>query len=325
MNADILISIVIPVKNGDYWLDALFRKLMAQTLFHQAEIIVIDSGSDDKSLDIASQYPVRLIQIPPSSFNHGETRNLGVRESKGKYIVFTVQDALPEKDTWLEDLLDGFDDENVAGVCGQQIVPHEPDKNPIVWFRPVNGPGKTKYVFKSKEEFENLTPAEKKNYCGWDDVNAIYRSDILKKIPFRKIPFAEDARWAVDALSNGYSIVYTSFAKVYHYHYDSPAVIYKRVFEECYARYVIFGFITNTDRSFRKYLRDVKLLLRDRRISFSKKIKWFLYNFRIRAAANRAIIEFNKCIALGEDQLHRRYAEICGSPQHALAPVLNDR
>src|SRR5882724_2232339 len=176
MDTGILISIIIPVKNGSYWLDKLFQKLMKQTLFHRSEIIVIDSGSTDKSLEIIPKYPVRLIQIPTHEFNHGETRNLGARLAKGKYIVFTVQDAMPEQDTWLENLLEGFDDENVAGVCGQQIVPHEPDKNPITWFRPIDGPSKTKYVFKTKEEFENLTPEEKKTYCGWDDVNAVYRS-----------------------------------------------------------------------------------------------------------------------------------------------------
>src|SRR6185503_1987399 len=101
---DILISIVIPVKNGDHWLEALFEKLVTQTLYPQAEIIVLDSGSTDRSLEIIARYPVKLINIPPKEFNHGETRNVGVRAARGKYVVMTVQDALPFSNDWLQHL-----------------------------------------------------------------------------------------------------------------------------------------------------------------------------------------------------------------------------
>ena len=81
---------------------------MRQTLIAQSEIIVIDSGSTDRSLEIVRRYPVRLIEIPASEFNHGSTRNLGVRAAKGEYVVMTVQDALPGSDDWLELFLAGF-------------------------------------------------------------------------------------------------------------------------------------------------------------------------------------------------------------------------
>jgi glycosyltransferase involved in cell wall biosynthesis len=46
LDTEVLFSIVIPVKNGDYWLANLFQKLMKQTLIDQTEIIIIDSGSN---------------------------------------------------------------------------------------------------------------------------------------------------------------------------------------------------------------------------------------------------------------------------------------
>src|SRR4051812_45617109 len=89
------ISVVIPVKNGAYWLDECIQGIMQQTLFHQTEIIAIDSGSTDRSVEILEKYPVRIYRILPADFNHGLTRNYGAQLSRGEYVVMTVQDAKP--------------------------------------------------------------------------------------------------------------------------------------------------------------------------------------------------------------------------------------
>jgi rhamnosyltransferase len=87
------ISVVIPVKNGEPWLDECIQGIMSQTLFNQTEIIAIDSGSTDGSLAILEKYPVRIYNLPPAEFNHGLTRNYGVQLCRGEYVVMTVQDA----------------------------------------------------------------------------------------------------------------------------------------------------------------------------------------------------------------------------------------
>ncbi len=90
-----LISVIIPVKNGDVWLRKLIPAILNQSLASKTEIILIDSGSTDQTKSVVRRYPVRMICIEPEEFNHGTTRNLGVKESKGKYVVMTVQDAKP--------------------------------------------------------------------------------------------------------------------------------------------------------------------------------------------------------------------------------------
>jgi rhamnosyltransferase len=216
VETDILISIIIPTKNGEYWLQQTLSAIVNQTLFSKSEIIVIDSGSTDKSLDILKQYPVKLIQIKAEDFNHGETRNIAAREANGKYVVMTVQDAMPVNEYWLQNLLDGFLQGNVAGVCGQQIVAHQNDHNPIDWFFPISKPSIVRYHFTSKQEFENLAAEKKKQICGWDNVTACYKREILLQVPFRRIEFAEDMYWAKDAITAGFSIVYNPNAMVYH-------------------------------------------------------------------------------------------------------------
>jgi len=313
LSTEILFSIVVPVKNGDYWLDKLFQKLLKQTLIDQTEIIVIDSGSTDNSIEIIKQYPVKLIQIPAAEFNHGETRNVGVRESAGKYVVMTVQDAVPVSDLWLQFFLDGFLDNNVVAVCGQQVVPHDKDKNPVTWFRPINKPSITSYHFGNSEEFKQLTPERKKQVCGWDNVTACYRKDILFQIPFRKISFAEDMQWAKDAIMAGHTLVYNGYAQVYHYHQMNKEFAFKRSLTELYYRYKILGYIPVSARfSIKQHLSIIRILLQED-ITLKEKWKWWIYTLHDSRQSEKAFHVFLKALKEDEtnlDKIHQYYCEV---------------
>ena len=318
---DILISVIIPVKNGDYWLEGVLEALMKQRLFHRCEVILIDSGSTDGTLEIAGRFPVRLIQIAPEEFNHGSTRNLGVNLARGEYVVMTVQDAEAADEDWLQKLLDGFDAADVAGVCGQQTVPHDPDKNPAVWFRPVSEPVVRKYRFEDAADFNRLPPPEKRMICGWDNVNAMYRRDILLKVPFREVSFAEDALWARDALLSAYAIVYNPAARVFHYHFETPDFAFRRYFTISYHFHRIFGLRPEpANMGLIPLLRTIKLLLKAKGIPVKDKFRWLIYNYQWFKAMNRSAKIFNKALGAGAKELDRVHAEICGAPPQALKP-----
>lgn len=317
----VLVSIVIPVKNGDYWLTDTLKGLFDQKITGELEIIIIDSGSTDRSLDIIKQFPVRFLQIDPATFNHGLTRNLGVKEANGEFVVMTVQDARPADEYWLQRLLSGFDEEGVAGVCGQQVVPWEKDKNPVAWFRPHSEPQLVKYRF-TPAEFDQLPPAEKRTVCGWDNVTAIYRKNILEKIPFQEVMFAEDCLWAREAILKGYSIAYNPGARVYHYHFEEPAHIIKRSFAEYYHLYRFLGFLpSHIDNGLLRKLKDIKLLVREKKVSWPDKWKWFRYNLAIRKKINETIDIFNKSLAEGEEALLQKFQILCDQVPQARKPV----
>jgi rhamnosyltransferase len=319
--ADVLISVIIPVKNGDYWLENVLSALVRQTIFDRCEVIVIDSGSTDRTLEILRRFPVRLLQIAPQEFNHGSTRNLGVEQATGKYVVMTVQDAEAADDGWLEKLLSGFDAPDVAGVCGQQIVPHDPDKNPVVWFRPVSAPEVKKYRFENSADFDRMSPEEKRRVCGWDNVNAMYRREVLISVPFRAVSFAEDAMWARDVLLAGYAIVYNPVARVTHYHFETPDFAFRRCFTVAYHFHQLFGLRPSAiDMGPIPLLRTIKLLLKARGIPLKDRFKWLLYNYRWFKAINRSVQIFNKALVAGANELDRVHAEICGAPPQALKP-----
>jgi rhamnosyltransferase len=344
VSANILFSIVIPVKNGDIWLERLMESLVQQTLFPQSEIIVIDSGSTDRSLEIIARYPVRLIRIPPAEFNHGLTRNLGVREAKGEYVVMTVQDAVPAAANYLELLLGGFTSERVAGdqgardraagdpvasdrvagdrvagVCGQQVVPHEGDKNPVLWFRPVSGHRTWYCHYDEPAEFLRLSPAEQREAVAWDNVTAAYRRSVLLENPFPEVDFAEDLAWARMMLLKGYTLGFVSGALVYHYHHQTPEFILPRYFSVFYYEFKLFGLKPVLRHSvLRHVLIAGKILVKEPKLSWGEKMRWFVFNVRYWRVLKETIRRFNEAVVGGDESLEAAYREICKKPPQAI-------
>lgn len=306
------VSIVIPTKNAAYWLPNQLKAFRGQKFNGEIELIYLDSASTDETLAILGREGVMVIPIPPDSFNHGQTRNIGVQHATGRYVVLTVQDAIPSSPNWLQSLLDGFTDDFVAGVCGQQAVPHTLDKNPVEWFRPVSKPG-TRYVrFESADKFDALTPQQKKDACAWDNVNAAYRRDLLLQYPFPITNFGEDAKWAYNMVRAGYALVYTSFAQVHHYHEENYDYTFKRSIATMYNRYQTFGLlpvVQNTWQSVRALLSNIKTLLKEKKVGWAAKWYWVKYNI----AKRKAVADAQKAFlqAIGQNSVQSLYQQYC--------------
>lgn len=309
------ISVVIPVKNEALKIRACLDGILSQTV-PVKEIIVIDSGSVDGTQDIVRSYnETVLVEIPSSAFNHGTTRNLGVSKATGEFVLMTVGDARALNKTWIEELLKGFTDDTVAGVCGQQVVPHEKDKNPVEWFRPVSQPELKRYQFSTANEFEQLSAAEKTAACGWDDVTALYRKSVLQQIPFQQITYGEDPLWAKDALMNGYALVYNYKAKVYHYHLENEEFTFKRAFTTTYFRYKQFGFLYEEPvLPLRSKLSILKTLAAATNFNPVSILKWYRYNTANFKAGLKAYRLFMKHLQQGDDSLDAAHEQYCGKP-----------
>lgn len=308
------VSVVMPVKNEALKIKACIEGILAQTV-PVNEIIVVDSGSADGTLEILELFPqVQVFKIPSSEFNHGLTRNLGVSMATGEFVILTVGDAQPANEFWIEELLKGFLDENVVAVCGQQIVPHHKDKNPVDWFRPVSQPKLKRWQY-SLAEFEVLDPVMKKAVCSWDDVTAMYRRNILSKIPFQKTPYCEDAIWAREAVMNGHAIVYNPAARVYHYHNEDADFSFKRCFTTIFMQYRYFGLIPQKPQMpFLAKLRMVKLLAKSLLPNVNAMLKWHRYNTQNFNARKNAFFAFMEARKKGEDELDNLHTQLCGKP-----------
>lgn len=209
-----LASFVIRTKNEGVHIEKVLKALETQTV-KDFEIIVIDSGSTDKTLEIVKKFPVRLMKIKPEEFSYSHALNLGISKARGKYIGIISGHSLPLTDTWLEDGLKNFKKGNVAGVTGYMTG------FPLGYFSRRMG---RLFFFPYQRKVQN--------YCPWmTNTNSLIRKDLWKKYPFDENlkEGCEDYDWAVEMLSRKYSIVKDPKFAVVHSHFliDKPSY-YKR-------------------------------------------------------------------------------------------------
>lgn len=94
-----LVSVIIPVYNGEKFIAECLESVYAQT-WHPLEVIIVDDGSTDNSLAIVEQLPGEKRIICQNNLDVSAARNTGVRQSNGDFIAFLDQD-----DVWLPDKL----------------------------------------------------------------------------------------------------------------------------------------------------------------------------------------------------------------------------
>jgi rhamnosyltransferase len=221
-----MISIVIPVKNGGEDLERCLAGIAAQRIDEEIEVVVVDSGSTDRSADVARAAGAVVEEIDAAEFGHGRTRNLGVRLAKGDLVVFTSQDAVAADETWLAHLSAAArSDPEVAGAYGRQL-PHADARPPERFFLDfLYGPEPRSQRVGENEEltFESTL---------FSNVNAAVPRWALERFPFRDdLTMSEDQEWSRRALRAGFSLVYEPRAAVRHSHAYTIGSAFRRFFD----------------------------------------------------------------------------------------------
>ena len=113
------VSIIIRCLNEEKHIGRLLAGILEQD-HDQVEIIVVDSGSSDATLSIASRFPTRVIHIKPEEFSFGFALNKGCEAATGEILLFASAHVYPIFKDWLTQMLSPFSDEKVALVYGKQ-------------------------------------------------------------------------------------------------------------------------------------------------------------------------------------------------------------
>ena len=222
--------------NADPWLRELLDGVGRQKTDFEYEVLLIDSGSTDRTLEIAAEYPeVRFYQIPNSEFGHGRTRNLAAELSNSEYMVYLTHDAVPAHDYWLTELLRPFElSPKVACVLGKQIP--RPDccptvKRDIIKVFAGFGPDHLTMVAQANP---NIAGQAAEDAIGFfSDVNSAVRRDLLVgEIPYRDINYAEDQAFGRDVIAAGLYKVYAPLGSVIHSHSYPPLKYLRRMYDE---------------------------------------------------------------------------------------------
>lgn len=217
------ISLVVPTLDAQAEIGELLKRLLSQTCCPD-EIIVVDSASSDRTVEIASGFDgVRVIEIDRCDFNHGLTRDMAFKESFGDIVCFLTQDAVPADERYIENLVEPIlADSRVAISSGRQL----PKKDAREFERLVRNfnYGPTSNV-RSKDDIPAMGI---KAYFATDVCSAYRRSSYFELGGFGRTDMSEDMLMAAKAVSAGYLVAYAANARVYHSHNLTPREQFQR-------------------------------------------------------------------------------------------------
>jgi rhamnosyltransferase len=196
-----MISIVIRAKDEAQHIGEVLEAVLAQDDPEEFEIIVIDSGSADGTVDLVRKFPVRLEEIPPGRFTFGSALNLGMELAKGRIVVYLSAHCTPTTHDWLRHLAEPLrSDAKLAATYGRQ----EPRKGVNPFEEPLLDAG-----FPADRLQAPLALFSNANCAIWRNV--------LESKPFDEgLKSSEDLVWRMRFAPE--EILYVPDASVYHSH-----------------------------------------------------------------------------------------------------------
>ena len=217
-------SIVIRAYNEAHHLGRLLEGVASQT-WRDVELILVDSGSTDATVEIAGSHGARVLHIRPEEFTFGGSLNLGMQAASSEFVVIASAHVYPVYPDWIECLLHPFEDERVALVYGKQR-------------------GAEGSRFSERQIFHQWYPdadvrPQSSPFC--NNANAAIRRSLWERHPYDEtLTGLEDVAWAKWAQSQGGEVVYSSHAEIVHVHEENPLGVYDRYRREAMAFKRIF-------------------------------------------------------------------------------------
>lgn len=195
------VTVIMRTKNSDWVVHHALAALFSQT-YRDFELVVIDSGSTDRTLEILADYPHRLIQIRPEEYFPGPVLNLGASHARGELLVFQNSDGVPLDAHVLARVVAAFDDPTVEAALARQL----PRPEARGWVR--------------REYAASFPDAEAT--APWITLSmpfAAMRRSVWERHPFYEEAWAsEDTEWGLRARRRGARIAYVRDACVMHSH-----------------------------------------------------------------------------------------------------------
>lgn len=211
INKTPIVSIIIRTKNEEKYLTQVLDMLKQQTL-QDFEIIVVDDCSTDKTLEISKNYNCKIIIIPEGRFSHPYSCNLGAENAKGEYLVYLNGHSIPTSKKFLENGINNFKDEKIAGVFSYPLAHNDGTFADKIIYNILSCTIGT-IKFNAKESIPGILGT----------TNAIIRKDLWKKYNFDENlnngMGGEDIDWAKHFIILGYKIIHDPKFKVYHSHH----------------------------------------------------------------------------------------------------------
>lgn len=206
-----LATITYLTKNGGELFRRSLTEVLAQEVDFKFEVVVVDSGSTDGTLEYLRDQPVRFYQIAPGEFNFGLTRDYAFSLAAGEILVTLSQDAIPVGKNWLRDMVEPFAYAALAVVQGCEATPVDRD---VFYWEEIGMFYQTRDCRKWNEQHNGI---------GMSFTNCAIRRSVWRENQMGRVEMSEDRVFQRAIAGKGGKIFPQWTAQVYHAH-DYPTV-----------------------------------------------------------------------------------------------------
>lgn len=255
------VSIIVPIYNTERYLDKCIQSILNQT-YKNFELILINDGSTDNSIDICNHYKIsddRIVVIDKENTGSSDSRNIGIDKAKGKYICFV------DSDDWIDpnmiyDKVKLIKEKNVDFIIsGLSIDTVDINGNIKVH--------KNNYIYSewnTEELLRNniikLFPQALIN----SSCNKLYNLELIKSnnIKFPSTNIGEDTLFNLSIIKKANGVIITD--KIYYHYmkYENITTLTRRIIPDAYERYIyIHKEMINIFKSWNKLDDEVEYII----------------------------------------------------------------
>jgi rhamnosyltransferase len=216
-----LASLVIRAYNEARYLERVLTQVAVQVVpgGRPLEVVVVDSGSTDGTLEIAMRHGALIKPIRKEDFTFGRSLNIGCEAATGEFLVLVSGHCIPENEDWLGELLKPFQDPAVAITYGRQV-------------------GDAASKFSEARVFEKYYPdgpaSQGPSFC--NNANSAVRKSIWRRFRFdESLTGLEDIDLGRKVVGAGFRVAYCPKSVVIHIHHESWPQVRRRYEREAIA------------------------------------------------------------------------------------------
>lgn len=224
-SGDPSVSVIIRCFNEERHIGRLLQGLVGQGR-PADEIVIVDSGSTDRTLEIASEFPTKVVHIAPEDFSFGRALNVGCEAASGDVFVNASAHVYPVFDSWLRELVAPFAAPEVGLTYGRQ-----------------QGDARTRYS--ERRIFAQWFPAESEpnqKHPFANNANSAVRRSVWERFRWDEaLTGLEDLEMARQAFEARMKIAYVATAPIVHVHDEDWKQIRNRYRREAIAHKAIYG------------------------------------------------------------------------------------